>query len=131
MVRQFMHLVVATSIFACPLICRAGGAMPGSTQQRCCCHRHDPIEQPSRTPVSQNDSCQCICGGAVVEAVVQVDLEQWRASFGSDLLCAPLAISQPPFGEHGIGGIAFSPPSPPGSMNPGRALRYVLMSLLC
>ena len=66
-----------------------------------------------------------------MEAVVRVDLGQLLASMGNDLLCLPPAFNQLCAFEHGIVGVAFSPPSPPGSENPGRALRFVLMSLLC
>ena len=140
MINQLLSILLATSIVACPLLCRGGAAccdkVRSDSTNACCdeCHRseishsanHDsvPRDHDSSTPCECDG---CICGGAVVEdsALQQLVLE------GSSWILLPvsnqlLAVASD-LNQAAISGT----PLPDDGINPGRALRCLMMSYLC
>jgi hypothetical protein len=140
MINQLLSILLATSIVACPLLCRGGAACCDNKRSHdthaCCneCHKSEcshsadrqsvPRNHNSRTPVEYGG---CICGGAVVEdsALQHLVLEgySWIALPAVDQLVAVVSDLQQ---------VTISrTPLPDDSMNPGRALRCLMMSYLC
>jgi hypothetical protein len=88
---RVLSVYLAATIFVCPLYCRftqCSVAAEGTAPICSCCHRHGlpvaPAEHPSAPeprPCDSGGSCQCICGGAVVDAagslVPDLDTSWW------------------------------------------------------
>lgn len=132
MVRLTVPFLLAISVFSCPMICGTGGAQPGSSHQGSCscCHESTLGEHPSPDHGSRQCCCQGICGGAVLEAGVQINLHELLASTGVDDLLPASALIE----THSIDLVsetAFAAAAPPDGENLGRALRHLLSSLLC
>src|SRR5688572_12235602 len=75
---RLLSLYLAATILACPLLCRFGPcsvAADGveSVGGCCCCHgggspsSDQQPTSPERRSSDSGGSCQCICGGAVVD----------------------------------------------------------------
>jgi hypothetical protein len=135
MFNRALHLLLTVSLFACPLVCRGGDQCCGNehaTLQNVCCerceanpaqHHRDRGDNPE--PQS-DDCCQCICGGAVVEAgtpSLVLDEPSWIWTSVADLFHS--AVTVPQFKV--VNGQFLSD----DGMNPGRAMRFRFMSLLC
>src|SRR5262245_23639584 len=118
MVRFAAHLLLAGTIFMCPFVCRGGVAESTSHHQCCsCCHK-SPSDDSSPAPNSGKGGCQCICGGAVMIAGVQIDLDHQASQFTTDFL---IATSSSQLVATSAQEVAFATPSPPSAENPGRA----------
>lgn len=68
MLSRLLSLLLATTVFACPFLCRAGEADAPSEEKvdACsCCHHEEPTGDDSGE--SSDTGCQCVCAGAVVE----------------------------------------------------------------
>lgn len=139
MFKAAIHLLLVASIVACPLGCYAGaccaqdrgaGDKFGASQSCCerCRHEETPShspEHPSAPAEPCSEKCQGICGGAVVEKHVELDLAPLRSI---DALCMDNAAQVDAIG------IAYSPAnSPPygGDVLSGRNVRVLHKSLLC
>lgn len=145
MFARIVSLVQIAALLACPMGCAsgtcAGEACPGgdagtsssetaSTEAseqicNCCCNRS---AEDQKTPVPQRcpdeASCQGICGGAVVEKLVELDLPEFAF--------LPLTIEAG--ATHGIGhSILSTMPHPPSlpAVNHGRFVRALRCSFLC
>ncbi|HJQ78856.1 MAG TPA: hypothetical protein VJ828_02820 [Lacipirellulaceae bacterium] len=135
---RLLSIYLAATILTCPLVCRFGqcSAAAGESQRiGCCscCHGCAPQSSenhpaaPERGSSDPTGSCQCICGGAVVDdagsVIAQLDTSWW----------SPVAIILP----HSIDAdsIEFdgfcAAPWPDIGMNPGRALCCLYSTLLC
>ncbi len=137
---QLISILLATSIVACPLLCKGGAACCAKERSNgapaCCdaCHKTNsdrsadresvPSDPNSRTP---RECGGCICGGAVVQdsALQQLVLD------GCNWIALP-AVHQ------SIAVAVVMPPAavswallPDDGMNPGRAMRCLIMSYLC
>src|SRR5688572_3795566 len=133
MLNRALNILLAVSIFACPLVCRGGGQCCRNELamlEHVCCEEcganpahHDRGD--NHEPAS-GDCCQCICGGAVVEITtlhLYLDVCEWTTA--SAAVAIQAEISEP---QHDFAGI---PRLPDDDMNPGRALRCRIMSFLC
>jgi hypothetical protein len=134
---RVLCVYLAATIFACPLFCQLGqcGAAAEGVESICsgCCHGGGPIsseEQPSapeRDSSDEGGSCQCICGGAVVDGAAQsvavLDTSWW----------SPVAIILPQIADSQQGQLdRFSgSPWPDDGMNAGRVLCCLYSTLLC
>jgi hypothetical protein len=137
MPNQLLSIVLASNILACPYLCGGGDlgciARHDAGPRDCC---HDGPAAPGDTdhsgPREQHQHpagtcCQCICAGAVVNDSGSHDLHLCLSHWSS-------LLSVEPFLAAGLPGQLtdefVNPPYNDG-MNPGRALRHRLMSLLC
>ncbi len=135
MAQQFLNILLATSIFACPFFCKGGAVCceghKVAALHRCCeaCHDSQPEQSDESVPAPSPRSDMtggCICGGAVIEtfAVQLLDLD-------TSIFVAPvetagrneLVVQR----EH-VRSTAFLPDD---DMNTGRAMRGLMMSFLC
>lgn len=134
--RAVSSLLVAV-LLTCPLVCRTGHAArhdAGQTERGCgCCERHSASTSghdhcpADRSPSGSGHSCQCICGGAVVDSagVVQVDFD-WHWS----VPLAPVALEAAQIFD--VAPQTFSmTPWPDVGMNHGRALCCLYNTFLC
>jgi len=76
---RFVTLLSILAILVCPLWCAAGicadhgeASLVQNSSACCCCHEESPGEE--QLPSSQGN-CQGVCGGAVLSAPMQVDLD--------------------------------------------------------
>ena len=135
MVRGALSILLATTILACPFVCRAGGASEadGAASARATCfHCHHAAEpddghsSPSSPDRHNGPECQCVCSGAVVKHTVPFDARPdviYPASLPVVAqLVAPLLNGQ--LAGH------FEAPPPTGSANPGRTLCCLYSSYL-
>jgi hypothetical protein len=134
------------------LLCRGGLTRFGSAgiAERltcCCCRCEHPAQRPAnsgRQPgggesggggsgrgESDSGRCNCICGGAVVDASLRVDSELLLASIPGGPSIAPPFFASELSDISVVPLVAWSTPAPPGSGNVGRALRCALSSFLC
>jgi hypothetical protein len=136
MFRQIICTLIAANIVVCPLICGAGQSCCGkeraTTTHNCCdnCHNDAAEQSPDSSSPDQpapKHSCQCICGGAVIEdnslPPLHIEAADWIA-----LPTAPLSVD-PVADSPGAG--YFRTPFPSDGSNPGRAKRCLMMSFLC
>jgi hypothetical protein len=135
MFHRALNILLAVSIFACPLVCRGGGQCCGNEHamlENVCCERCEA--NPARQHRDRNDDresgpddcCQCICGGAVVEAGTTsliLDEPSWIWTSVADLFHSTVTVPQ----FEVVNGQFLSD----DGMNPGRAMRFRIMSLLC
>ena len=138
--QQLVSALLATSILACPLFCKGGASCDvadgAPVVLSCCneCHKeettHSPIHEPVPTdPNSEapEKCCSCICGGAVVEDTLlqglHLDASNWVALPAAEQFIAVIFEPQQ-------GGNSWAP-LPDDGMNPGRAIRCLMMSFLC
>ena len=136
MFKTLLSIALATTIFACPLLCRTSAsvrvtaASPGGCCS--CCHSHQEQSPADNAPPSNQDKgssgcCQCICGGALLDVdgshVAGVDVTFW----------APVAIVEPLAAQAIAARLNASGGALQRSdgMNPGRALRCLFMTFLC
>jgi hypothetical protein len=139
MINQVFSILLATSIVACPLFCKGGRSCCGTdytdVAQSCCdrCHQVEaansanqnsvPADRNSRAP----ENCGgCICGGAVVEGVslpLQMEFSDWIVVSVTEQFIAAVSKTQ----QEAVSWMPFSD----DGMNPGRAMRNRMMSLLC
>jgi hypothetical protein len=139
MMRATLSIYLAATIFACPLLCNWGvysAASQGAEAVRCPCCAH-AAEMPSSShenPSSQDGpsprsggSCQCICGGAVVDEaesnVAELDTSCWLPV--AIMLPSVIDFSQSPFDRF------CAAPWPDDGVNVGRALCCLYSTLLC
>jgi hypothetical protein len=132
---HILSIVLATSIATCPFICRAGSdCCADATAPRAheCCHEcPSESDEHNSLPVGESgspgSSCQCICGGAVIEGTgqldVQLDAHYWAAIPLSGDVIAQVIESQP--------AVVSWRHLPDDGANLGRAMRCRMMSLLC
>ncbi len=135
MVQQFLNILLATSIFACPFFCKGGAVCchgdKAAATHRCCeaCHDSQPEQsddQGSLPSPSSDVTDGCICGGAVIEtsAVQLLDLDVSvfvalvETAGHNDLVVQREHVRSTPF-------------LPDDDMNTGRAMRCLMMSFLC
>jgi hypothetical protein len=136
MLARFLAIWLSAAVFACPFTCKAGLSCAAekiaAPESPCCDHCDDEessrpqnSDDPSR-PCSE-DSCQCICGGALFEQVEQVSL--------SFLVVPSIALALFDDGWaaaiRGLNPDAFSVLPTLGSMNPGRAVCCQFSVFLC
>jgi hypothetical protein len=80
--KGIVALLLAVSVFGCPLVCASGHAVgedaaPGEQGGCPCCHHGDalPAEDGGCPAESEPRSgCQCVCGGAVLDEGGQHDV---------------------------------------------------------
>jgi hypothetical protein len=139
MMNHILTIVLAASVATCPFVCLGGDdccadASPAIAQV-CCdeCHDQPPAgadehgSRPVGEPGSPRSSCQCVCGGAVMErtglADLQLDAHDWVAIFPANDVISQVIASQP--------AVVSWRHLPDDGANLGRALRCRMMSLLC
>jgi hypothetical protein len=134
---RVLSLYLAATIFACPLYCwfaKCGAAVEGTTPVCSCCHGGGSHGTPANAPTApgpqpsdSGGSCQCICGGAVVDHananVADIDTSWWL----------PVAIISPRVAH--TNEMPFDcfcrAPWPDDGMNVGRSLCCLYSTLLC
>lgn len=139
MMNQVFSILLATSIVACPLFCKVGRPCCGTdytdVAQSCCdrCHQADaansanqssvPADRNSRAP----ENCGgCICCGAVIDGAslqLQMEFSDWVVVLATEQFIAAVSKTQ-------LEADSWMP-LPDDGMNPGRAMRNRMMSLLC
>jgi hypothetical protein len=135
---RLLSIYLAATIFVCPLYCRftqcEADAADGAAPVCSCCHRSHSQGTPAKIPSApepqpsnSGGSCQCICGGALVDIVhshiADVDTSWWL----------PVAIMSPrvvhlnemPFDRF------CAVPWPDDGVNVGRSLCCLYSTLLC
>jgi hypothetical protein len=136
MVDLCVRIVLAAAFLACPFFCTgyvngAGGEARATAEQSCCCKCRGPqlpAEQPSSSCPDDEpgkSSCQCICGGAVVE--------NQRSVGNHDQLDQSVAMPAPSMsaaGNSAQGGPPIGALPQEQRATPGRAIRCLYMSLL-
>ena len=140
MISNLLSNLLAISIVACPFLCKGGAACCDNERSHaahaCCdaCHKADaahsahhdsvPCDHNSRSP---NECGDCICEGAVAEdsALQHLVFENfnWIALPAADQVIAVVSDLQQD-------AVSWTP-LPDDGMNPGRALRCLMMSYLC
>jgi hypothetical protein len=132
---RVLRVYLTAAILACPLLCRfteSSAAAGGSQGVGCSCCQGSGRQSsedgaPERRSSNPGGSCQCICGGAVVDdaavAVAELDTSWW----------SPVAIIR----LHSLSSVSIeldrfgAAPWPDIGMNPGRALCCLYSMLLC
>jgi hypothetical protein len=139
MCSRILSVVLATIIVGCPALCGSACAQPTTSKKvrarcACCCHtqsRHTPSrhDSPSEKAPQHNcdHSCQCICGGAIVDLASQFSAGDdlgWTTPLPTADVHLPSALARL---------VAVSPDSlqPDDGANPGRTLRCLLSTFLC
>jgi hypothetical protein len=135
MLTRVFSIWLAAAVVVCPHVCNAGSLCDSadhSSPVSCCCHRgttSDGSQEPGSKVPSDSDStrmCQCVCAGAVVEKVPQLDALAHLASLiGMPAPDRPVSASLP-----GQAGQVY-PTALPSSMNPGRGLCCLYSNFLC
>lgn len=129
MFSRLLSLLLATTVFACPFVCRAGEAvaLPGKKADACsCCHHGSEQDSsvPDETPISD---CQCVCAGAVVDQAAtnhyDFDMQESAMLIVVDLHASSQASAR------AIS--ARAEREPPGGMNCGRAICCLFETFLC
>jgi hypothetical protein len=126
MLRGALSILLATTILACPFVCRAGAdsSADGASINSTCCHRHHGSESkgdqstPSNSENHDGPECQCVCSGAVVKYAKPFDARP-EVIYPATLPVVAL-LGAPSF--NGLLAGRFEAPPPTGSANPGRAL---------
>jgi hypothetical protein len=134
MAQQLLSILIATSIFVCPFVCKGGAA---------CCDAHEPEavhhccdacddshsqreDDRGSLPARSGDvSDGCICGGAVIElsALQGLNLDLFVFVAPVDTGESELVVQR----EHMRSTVCL----PDDDMNIGRAMRGLMMSFLC
>jgi hypothetical protein len=129
MLSRLLSLLLATTVFVCPFVCRAGEAvaLPGEKADvcPCCCHEGDQeSDGPDEKPISD---CQCVCGGAVVDHAAanhyDFDLQESATLIVVDLQTSSQASAKS-ISER-------AEREPLEGMNCGRAMRCLFETFLC
>jgi hypothetical protein len=134
---RLLSVYLAATIFVCPLYCRFAqckAAADGAEPVCSCCHRHGAPVSPEQLPSSpepqpsdSGGSCQCICGGAVVDDVrldvLALDTSWWLTV----AFISPQAVhsNEMPFDRF------CAAPWPDDGTNAGRFLCCLYSTLLC
>jgi hypothetical protein len=135
MLTRVLSMWLAIAVVICPNVCSAGllcDSTDHSSPATCCSHRGSGSdgsqERRSQDPTDTDSGkiCQCVCGGAVVEKVAELDAFAHVASlFGMPVpeLLVSAGVS---------GGVAaYYPTAMQSSMNPGRGFCCLYSSFLC
>jgi hypothetical protein len=136
MIHATLSILLATSIAACPLLCKLGSAccaaQSGAVQQTCCRGCHSETKDDSQAPRSPSDhspeKCrQCVCGGALLEKSSLADIQlESHWSLPAPILYATVASAGQSRFE-----LYSTPLRPEDGNNPGRVLRQLYMTFLC
>jgi len=136
--KQSVSVLLATSVFACPLICYSGHAVAragGKPVASCCCHsaaNAPPAGDHSRGNPSRSQGpkcgCQGICGGAVVENDTAHNLTLDTTWSLPVAVIAPLLLARL---EETRFNRFCATPWPDDGMNRGRALCCLYCTFLC
>jgi hypothetical protein len=139
MVKFLLSILLALGIVACPLLCGRGAvccrAEHTHDAQACCaaCRQAESTRGDDRDSMPQDHDSRsgkcsgCICGGALVEDASSQDFVVNDLNWIAIPPVAPLRCE--PSDLHTM----FNPrgPLPDDDMNPGRAMRCLMMSYLC
>ena len=98
MYARCLNILLAVAILGCPYvrrICALTAVASDTTNVSCCgcCHSSSPADHsPSHDktpPIPQKQPCQCICGGAVIEAAPQTETPFSVVSWAAPLVIKP------------------------------------------
>jgi hypothetical protein len=136
--KSAIALLLAGSVFACPLICHAGHAASradGNSVSGCCCHgAANTMPASDRSPSvpsrshSSDGCCQGICGGAVMG-----NFATYNAALDLTWV-VPFAAVEPGLLttlQETHAGRLCTAPWPDDGMNRGRELCCLFSTLLC
>jgi hypothetical protein len=131
MLSHALSLILATTTFACPFLCGEAISFVARDDAeatcKCCCSHNVPKQSDETPDEDCGESCQCVCGGAVVDhAASHID--------GCDLsaLSMQIVIDVHASSQTSARMIAERAKREPlDGMNCGRAMRCLFESYLC
>ena len=128
---QLINVFLIITILICPMrswsgsSCAACGPSEASCiTKTCCCSSTKSDQRPSQPakpskPAGEKCSCNCLCGGAILPVVFEVELDlQWQFVFASPLIAKATSDRTLAVGCRGPGQLTLRSPA-----NLGRAMR--------